>query len=84
MLGEDLQVLTVPDLLQLEQQLDLGSQRVRARKASARLLIKIKCLIMMYISFNEARIGYQSVFSSLLPNGGAEGSHGYLCCAPAK
>lgn len=32
MLGEDLQVLTVPDLLQLEQQLDMGASRVRARK----------------------------------------------------
>ncbi|XP_024394528.1 agamous-like MADS-box protein AGL11 isoform X1 [Physcomitrium patens] len=32
MLGEDLQVLTVPDLLQLEQQLDMGVSRVRARK----------------------------------------------------
>ena len=41
MLGEDLQVLTVPDLLQLEQQLDMGASRVRARKASARLSIRI-------------------------------------------
>ncbi|XP_024373432.1 agamous-like MADS-box protein AGL11 isoform X2 [Physcomitrium patens] len=32
MLGEDLQVLTVSDLLQLEQQLDVGASRVRARK----------------------------------------------------
>ncbi|CAM6105422.1 unnamed protein product [Calypogeia fissa] len=32
MLGEDLTVLSVPDLLQLEQQLDLGVSRVRARK----------------------------------------------------
>lgn len=34
MLGEDLSLLKVPDLLQLEQQLDLGASRVRARKAS--------------------------------------------------
>nr|AAG09136.2 MADS-domain protein PPM1 [Physcomitrium patens] len=32
MLGEDLSALKVPDLLQLEQQLDLGASRVRARK----------------------------------------------------
>ncbi|CAK9217002.1 unnamed protein product [Sphagnum jensenii] len=32
MLGEDLSALTVPDLLQLEQQLDIGSSRVQARK----------------------------------------------------
>ncbi|CAM6020910.1 unnamed protein product, partial [Sphagnum balticum] len=32
MLGEDLSQLTVPDLLQLEQQLDMGSSRVQARK----------------------------------------------------
>ncbi|XP_024371895.1 agamous-like MADS-box protein AGL11 [Physcomitrium patens] len=32
MLGEDLSLLKVPDLLQLEQQLDLGASRVRARK----------------------------------------------------
>lgn len=34
MLGEDLAELKVSDLLQLEQQLDLGASRVRARKAS--------------------------------------------------
>lgn len=34
LLGEDLSLLKVPDLLQLEQQLDLGASRVRARKAS--------------------------------------------------
>jgi len=34
MLGEDLSLLKVPDLLQLEQQLDLGVSRVKARKAS--------------------------------------------------
>jgi len=34
MLGEDLSLLKMPDLLQLEQQLDLGASRVRARKAS--------------------------------------------------
>ncbi|CAK9189989.1 unnamed protein product [Sphagnum troendelagicum] len=32
MLGEDLSQLTVPDLLQLEQQLDMGSSRVQERK----------------------------------------------------
>ncbi|CAM6037063.1 unnamed protein product [Sphagnum compactum] len=32
MLGENLSVLTVPDLLLLEQQLDMGVSRVRARK----------------------------------------------------
>lgn len=34
MQGEDLQVLSIPDLLNLEQQLDTGASRVRARKAS--------------------------------------------------
>jgi MADS-box transcription factor len=34
MLGEDLSVLTIPDLLQLEQQLDIGSSRVQARKVN--------------------------------------------------
>ena len=34
MLGEDLSLLKVKDLLQLEQELDLGATRVRARKAS--------------------------------------------------
>ena len=34
MLGEDLAELKVTDLLQLEQQLDLGATRVRAIKAS--------------------------------------------------
>ena len=34
MLGEDLAELKVSDLLQLEQQLDMGASRVRARKAS--------------------------------------------------
>ncbi|BBN08464.1 MADS-box transcription factor, plant [Marchantia polymorpha subsp. ruderalis] len=33
MLGEDLTVLSVPDLLQLEQQLDVGVSRVRQRKS---------------------------------------------------
>jgi hypothetical protein len=42
MLGENLSVLTVPDLLLLEQQLDMGVSRVRARKASARSLLKQK------------------------------------------
>lgn len=32
MQGEDLHVLSVPDLLVLEQQLDLGASKVRARK----------------------------------------------------
>jgi MADS-box transcription factor len=32
MLGENLSVLTVPDLLLLEQQLDMGVSRIRARK----------------------------------------------------
>jgi hypothetical protein len=42
MLGENLSVLTVPDLLLLEQQLDMGVSRIRARKASARSLLKAK------------------------------------------
>jgi len=42
MLGENLSVLTVPDLLLLEQQLDMGVSRIRAKKASARLLLKVK------------------------------------------
>jgi MADS-box transcription factor len=32
MLGENLSVLTVPDLLLLEQQLDMGVSRIRAKK----------------------------------------------------
>lgn len=35
MLGEDLHVLSIPDLLNLEQQLDTGASRVRAKKASS-------------------------------------------------
>jgi hypothetical protein len=34
MLGEDLSLLKVHELVQLEQQIDLGVSRVRARKAS--------------------------------------------------
>lgn len=34
MLGEDLSMLKVNDLVQLEQELALGASRVRARKAS--------------------------------------------------
>ncbi|KAG0593083.1 hypothetical protein M758_1G297000 [Ceratodon purpureus] len=43
MLGEDLAELKVSDLLQLEQQLDMGASRVRARKNQL-ILEEVECL----------------------------------------
>jgi hypothetical protein len=41
MLGEDLSMLTVPELLQLEQQLSMGSSRVQARKVTVRVAVGV-------------------------------------------
>jgi hypothetical protein len=47
MLGEDLSMLTVPELLQLEQQLAMGSSRVQARKVTVRVAVGVSSSIQI-------------------------------------
>lgn len=49
MIGEDLQVLSIPDLLNLEQQLDTGFSRVRSRKVSTVYEVYIDRMVVLRV-----------------------------------